>query len=394
MIINYFYKSDYGKFLPESRETCKHYCHNKFKKCDKYYKTISSMKENMISQCPYGYSSINYNNVVLTSMVTNKSDSKKIKRRIKYCEYNEDIELIDIEKSIYSLNYFANLIGLYNDNKPLIHDLGNAINYLLNIINFADKQICNIDELRKYYLNISSNISLLRDYSQYVVLYNTEINYETLVSDYIITLRLLQNTAKDYCKIAENYKDIYILDEDKDDSNRSFFEGFSLIRTLIEYNEKIINVNNINKTSILLKPHKMMKKLSRLLAYKADKNNIKIIFIKQQDVEIYNTPDLYIVFFTLLDNAIKYCIPNSSVIISFDYVNGINIIEISNPFEGFFEANDIESIGTRGFKGKNSNNGNGLGLYLVNEIISISSSKIEYNPSGNIWKVKISLFSF
>lgn len=373
--------------MPSNRETCKKYYNDPHKKCRKFYANLK-MFNNIIIQCPYGFTTLKIANTILTSTVTSNSNLKKIVTRNKYSNYKDDLEplnLNELKEKLKSYNQF------YNQNiltKSLIHDIGNAMNYLLAIKNSVSNKIEGFELLSEHYRDLSEKISDLRKKTTHNF-FELQIDYkeqhDSIEKD-ITTLRL---NAKSFADNGDFFKDKYLEHEDKDDINRSFYEGFSLILTLIEYYEKVNNPSIIIKNRVPLRPHKMFKKLSRLLEYRAKRENVKIVFMKNNDIEVMNSPDLFIVMFTLLDNAIKFSVPGSMIEICFENIDDTNIIEISNKYIGKNDPNLINNIYKKGVVGNNPKTGSGFGLFLVEQIINSTNCRIQINPTENQWNTRL-----
>jgi hypothetical protein len=391
MIFDIFYQEAADDFIPSKRFICNKFFNSSSKKCNKFFTKLNNMEDGEYI-CPYGYTCFKKFNMIFTGLITNKSNIKKIEKRNKYFKISENHSVMPIEMLDSKIDEHFDYKECYESVRPIIHDVGNAIHYLLQIKDNINQKIYDISNLNIYYNNVKSHIESIRTFSRYKNLFKYNENYKKITENLLEQQKQLSDDVKFFNDKVESLLHQYSFNNMDDKYTRSYFEGFSLLETLIRYNEKIQDVNLISSKVVPLKPHKMFKKLARLLGYKAYNNRVKIEFdIKKEDIYIKNTPDLFIMFFTLLDNAIKYSKRYTDVIIEFDVDENKNYITIYNEYTGCFNQEDIDKIGNKGFQGSNHKDGKGFGLYLVDQIKKSSNTIIDYSVDNNHWCVNMVL---
>ena len=390
MKYNYININSYSTYKIKERKVCCSYFDNEYKKCKLYYNKILLSNE-IHTVCPYGYSTLKFGNVILTSLITSKCNIDKIRRSLKYKKIKDDLESIDETWVTQNIKIFNEILIRNSLYKPLIHDLGNALNYLLTIKPCIDNENSQLQLTATYYNHLSVSLAELRNYSGIEKKFSLLEDYSSILQKYDHDYKNLYNYAKEYSEIAENIKDYYLEEYERDDTTRSYLEGFSLVKTLIEYNSKRYDPSNVDTFNVSLKPHKMLKKLSRLLAYRAETDNINIVFAKQNDIDVYNSPDIYIALFTLLDNAIKYSKPDSVISIELDSDLSCSTIKIKNIFDNMSDDLDTSKLGQKGYTANKKKSGSGLGLFLVKSIIERTKCSINYDIQKKEWVTLIKI---
>lgn len=166
----------------------------------------------------------------------------------------------------------------------------------------------------------------------------------------------------------------------KDIEIKNIVDGFELINTRLDYHDRLLlSPKVLSPILSIIKPCSIGKKISKLLEYKALPKNIKIVShgVPYQSV-INDSKSVYVLFFVLIENAIKYSPINSKINITYqDKPNNSSYVEIINECTELTQE-DIDHIFEKGYRGKNSMSvsGNGLGMEVVKKISDIC--KIEY----------------
>src|SRR5690606_39205832 len=126
-----------------------------------------------------------------------------------------------------------------------------------------------------------------------------------------------------------------------------------LFNTLIEYHEK---VERVRKDSSIRKiqPSKMLIKLYRMFQYKIRKRDIEFKGNFNGTKTYSNMSDIYIAFFSLIENATKYALPKTTIDIDVSDINSketmITIINECKPLSSY----DLDHIIEFGYTGENS----------------------------------------
>lgn len=122
-----------------------------------------------------------------------------------------------------------------------------------------------------------------------------------------------------------------------------------------------------------IKLHPLLEKLRIMMSYKARNKNINIQLSSSNDY-IEGFDYLYLAFFILLDNSIKYSPENRNVNVYFNQKDSNTITVIVENSGPKVENSEKDKIIMRGYRGIHSSSyiGNGIGLSIFNEICNKS----------------------
>ena len=111
---------------------------------------------------------------------------------------------------------------------------------------------------------------------------------------------------------------------------------------------------------------------------KAKRDNIELIYDEPMDIMPINADPnrLRQVFFNVLDNAIKYSSKGSSISVSAVSSGGTVRVIIEDTGVGI-SAIDLESVKKKFFKANQQVRGSGIGLAIVDEIISLHGGEVD-----------------
>ena len=288
--------------------------------CDertKYYKSIlEENKTHKIYTCPYGYSSIlTEHNLYTGLLIKGYSDLMKIKKRERYDQnYVQDYTIYVEEDIIEIIRKYEKTKFNYEIYKSTLHDIKRASSCAMEIVNAIKES-------------------------------NSDFSNDELII-----------LIKDICDSVE------------------------LINTRLDYHDRLVlSENNFFSAANNIKPCSIGKKISKLLDYKAKAKNIKIESCGLPVKQVKNdSKSIYVLFFVLIENAIKYSPVNSKIIIEYaDLDNDKSFVKIKNQCENL-EIDEVDKIFVKGFRGSNSEGipGNGLGMEVVKKIFNMC--KIEY----------------
>lgn len=368
---------------PKNYETsfCQKAIKKECPKCMNFYKNLESLDPKQVTRkiCPFGYTTIIFNNHFITSLIDSEKSLIRIRRR--------DIYNNKLSKTNYSLDDYSllsneqqktieKLIVLYDEYetiKPLLHDISNSISSFLD---FEWKHNCTLtNNLLEGYKEINCKLIDLKSYkTRYLIIMNSSTNYDEIHKEFIVKIDSFKKKINYLYNESELFKDIT-------DEEASFLSGFGLYNTLINYYSRISNQNSMDTTTNVHKPHKMLKKLQRMLSYKANKRQVNIEFTQQSNLNsktINNISDIYIAFFSIMENAIKYAINNTTISIDIIDLENTVHVKISNKSE-HIDIEEINNLTKLGYVGKNSIGkltSSGYGCYLADQIFK--KAKINY----------------
>lgn len=147
---------------------------------------------------------------------------------------------------------------------------------------------------------------------------------------------------------------------------------YSMVENLLDFSrlqnadirltkEKLDLVAEISEVAIMFEP-------------RCRQNNISLVFDEPEDIiPVYGDKSrLRQVMVNLLDNSIKYTAQGGHIEITMDYdrKNGIVQVSVKDNGKGIHKE-DIEKVTQKFYKGKGAKRGSGIGLALVQEIISL-----------------------
>lgn len=346
-------------------------------KCRKFYQTIKDEKQGGAFLCPFGfvcYKSKDYKYFILTSIVCDKSDIKKIHYRDKIHKEKSDVKVLSkaLFESFDRYNKHCHLVSIGNN---ICHDLNNALNYLIVLAESLDDS--SDDNIKQIYNQITQSISRIQDDSTFdSFVFGNEYDANSQLQNF----RIFSEELEQYYKVAETK--LKNIDPDSDQNKYCVYAGISLLRTLLRRNLMMLgddfNFFGVKKAFSL---HKMVKKIILLLKYKASNKDVRFPhFIgSPQHRVVGQSDDVFTAIFTLIDNAIKYSCPNDDVFITFDENDGSLSLSIANS-SNYLSSYDIEHIHDKFYRGSNkSTKGQGLGLYMVKLICE--NNNIEYCAS-------------
>lgn len=263
----------------------------------------------------------------------------------------------------------------------------NAIYTSLNIVGQTD--------LTKLVPNLKRYRQDPKQFTQYslsqivkIVEETEKIEYETQIRR--MTIHDIKNAIKHFIDLVEDVK----RDEDvkkiakSNDKIFSSVEGYSLIQYRLAYHDKLLNSRDNIAEEGYINFHKAIKKLSKMLMYRGIKKGVEIDFQGYWRRSFLANNDLYIMYFILIENALKFALENTRVIIGFSYTEEHELkVTITNECY-HIEIEDLDKIFEPGYRCKsvvNTSVGSGLGLAVAKKIADASNVKIDcrYNKHNS-----------
>lgn len=254
---------------------------------------------------------------------------------------------------IYNGNIFTSIITNDNINKQTLSNFGNDIK---NQIRFSKEQA--------------------------LELIKSTVERDEKLERYRETVHDLRNMASYFNAMIDEYledKEVELLSS-KELSLISLYELINF-RLDILYG-KVDLTSTIEKEQKL---HPIVLKMIHLLKYKARAKGINIDLSKKQDNYFNITKSLYLAIFILLENAIKYAIPNTTININFIESDKFSKIVIKNQTKQMNEK-DGNILLQKGIRGSNADSlGSGIGLAFANELLENMGAnlKIELSKKTN-----------
>lgn len=342
------------------------FCTNRFvssAKCYNFY--IKNIQNNFegLTRCPYGYACYFYKNIVLSSIVDEKNcDLKCILSRVGYMRrqlnINQKVKILSVqqlEKLLLDTKQ-QNELDAYRDT---FHDLNNNNRSLKDLVEkitpfFNENLILHLNKL--FDIFEQHNVNLLQ------------------VNDFLSKLRIYKEEIKRIDEIKNEILKDKILQDSKFYDLKSNFE---FIDYRIRYLKRIVNSDYNHHLETFKKDlsvHKIIKKLVYAFESTLRKKDQKIELNVDNYGESYNIiayDDIYLGFFILLENAVKYSSLGSkiNVYISRNTEHYVEVI-IENDSE-YISNTDL--LTKRGTQGDNYKDGSGLGLSIAEDIFAASN---------------------
>ena len=346
-----------GKPVFENR-----FCTNKYligKKCKKFYISELAKKVEHISVCPYGYSCVFGTKYVVSGIIDEKyCNLKLIESRLNFNKRiygkNVKIEMLSLE-DLEEIKNEVSENSILEEYKSTFHDLNNNHRYLLDNYNVLN------DELKKIYI---SNVQSLS---------NIYLKHKEKIKNAILSSDKFNIYSSEIDEIDYINKQLLEIVDNDNKSVLDFKSSLEFNDFRIRYLHRIITSSQATDDSRYLKDisiHKILTKLKYVFLIPSKKKNQTINMNLSYDTEVIKVyDDIYVGFFILFENAIKYA-PFSSIIDVY-YYNNENKIEIS--FENYSDyVGDISRLLERGMQGDNHKDGNGLGLTIAYDIFEKS----------------------
>lgn len=361
-------KNEIGLFLSDKPEFTDVFCKNKYKtgnKCKKYYENEISKKMIHISVCPYGYACVFGPKYIYSSIIDDEhSNLNLIKKRFNYNRRahgdETQLKILKSKELDELLNEIQNGSD-FEEYKSTFHDLNNNHRYLLDNYNVLDddlKQIYQIDvlSLSNIYLNhkkkLENAISTMEKYDIYL----SEINDIDEINK-----RLLERINSDNKNVLD------------------FKSSLEFNDFRIRYLRRITNSTINDNDSMYLKDisiYKILTKLKYAFSIPSKKKNQAIKLNQSNDYSVLKVyDDIYVAFFILFENAVKYAPFNSIIDVKY-FFNNNDKIEI--VFENYSDnVGNTSKLLERGIQGDNHKEGNGLGLAIAFEIFKKSGFNLD-----------------
>lgn len=291
-----------------------------------------------------------------------KEDNKKCYKFYENIEDNESIKKIFI--CPYGLCAFKTENNIYT---------------CLNIEGKAD--------LTKLVPNLKRYKQNPKQFTQYTVsqIAKTIEEYEKLIYETQvrrITIHDIKNATKHFIDLVDDVKsdEEVIRIAESNDKLFSSVEGYSLIQYRLAYHDKLLNYQVENVDMAYINFHQALKKLSKILMYRGIKKGVNIQFHGFWKTSFQANKDLYIMYFILLENALKYAIENTDVDVDFAKTEEHElVVSISNQCY-YIDEDEITNIFISGFRGQSAiktTKGSGLGLGIAKKIADVSNVEIE-----------------
>lgn len=254
----------------------------------------------------------------------------------------------------------------------------NAIYTCINILDKAD--------LTKLVPNMSRYKQNPKQFTQYslsqvlkIVDAFEKINHETQVRR--VTIHDIKNATKHFMDLVEDVKgDENVMKiAESNDKLYSAVEGYSLIQYRLAYHDKLLNYEDNSIDIAYINFHQAIKKLSMILMYRGRKKGVFIEFQGQLKRSFNANKDLYLMYFILIENALKFALENTKVKISFDITEEQELkIGIRNVCY-HIETEEQDKLFMSGYRGESAvktSKGSGLGLTLAKKIADASNVEV------------------
>ena len=198
------------------------------------------------------------------------------------------------------------------------------------------------------------------------------------------SLGLVMNSAQSIVDLApgENFETKL---ENADHEARNLFLSASLLNDQLALVDIIVNPERISygrkrRTAI----YKLFHKIGRLFIDKAAKRHIEINIAGSSYYQVYAYESIQFLPLILIDNAVKYSLEGKKVFIQIDDNKRTNAVDVTvSSYGPIVQPKYADHIFDKYFRGDNasffSSQGNGLGLFLAQEIAGAHGFIIVYS---------------
>jgi len=198
-------------------------------------------------------------------------------------------------------------------------------------------------------------------------------NYRTLIRENIHEIRginsALYNTAYELDSKLQNYN---FDTRDAESLSKSVVRWSELLRGRIDFMDFIANPEAINTSKTEISVYKKFDKVQRCFRVTANRSDISLSMQGSSSATVFGPPIFDIVPYLLLDNAVKYSPPKSSIkVVCND--SPTNIFCKVSSIGPAINTDEIDSIFELSVRGRNAvlsgKGGSGLGLPVLSRIV-------------------------
>ncbi len=302
------------------------------KKCKQHYEQMEKAQEG-IYECPYGFLtcvfSICDDDYIFTCLkITDKYDKKKLNPKIKneYGNYRE-ISKAQLDKYIEAYKDFYDNQRKYEEYRAFVEDI--------------------FHDIRKF---------------------NRDIKYKN-------------NKIYRISQQGKKYKDL--LEASKNIQAMCWFMSIRLNNHDFTYNMELLEKDVKSTYNI----HKIVYKVKECIKEKAKEKDVKIKLNSEQDIRDIKAYDcIELLPYLLLDNAIKYSVNDSEIIVEIEEKAGKQHVHIES-LGPISEKEEQKKLFEQSFRGKYSKKlapGMGIGLYTAKGICDLNGIEIKIESNEKV----------
>lgn len=227
------------------------------------------------------------------------------------------------------------------------------------------------DELKKMTIYSEEEINNFVDYS-----FNRDYELER----YKEAIHDIRNTSTYFSLMVEEFRNNKGQQKLTNDEE-SLISLYELINFRLDVlDEDVVSTQLEEKYQ---KFHPMIIKLTYMLSYKANSRNIRIKVSPNQSNYFNINNHLYLALFILIENSVKYALPNTTINIDFEETTNKTVIYIKNISNriNVKTPNDLLKKGIRGANSKSL--GSGIGLSFANELLEKNHAELDVKIENN-----------
>ena len=254
----------------------------------------------------------------------------------------------------------------------------NGIYTCLNIVGKTDLTKL-VPNLKRYKQNVKQFTQYSLSQISKIIDEYEKINYETQVRR--VTIHDIKNATKHFIDLVEDVRNDEEVKKIAESNDKLFssVEGYSLIQYRLAYHDKLLNYEGNMVERAYINFHQVIKKLSKLLMYRGIKKGVLIEFHGFWKRSFLANKDLYLMYYILIENALKFALENTRVDIDFLETAEKELkVQIRNDCYQI-EEEELENIFVSGYRCKSAiktSKGSGLGLTLAKKIADISNVQL------------------
>lgn len=373
---------------------------------------LNGLSKGEIRQCPYGFCGIRLTNSWLCGFTCNEiSDERKTVRIIR----DKSVEKLTKEQAslLHQIDCGFHEQEVYS---YFFHDITHTVGVLKTHIEQCKQFISDSPKIRGI---ITAYDGLLNVYKSYQEEKLPKCNLPqnwflnvSLYSDYYEAISKKNGQSKQYveklkaeCKKADGLIELtgYSPEEEQELNEsiklhelRSLSMMSGLFRYRIDYTRECLSLirgdEPKTKKFVPVNLYRALYKLVMFMKTPAKNRNLAGVYVEGQEIEVSTSEATYLGFYILLENAVKYALDQTKVLVFIECDETGTKVLLQNKSDPI-SSESMSRLEENGFSGENSINkeSHGFGLSIVKRIFSKAGAEVtySYNPKTSLFTVQV-----
>ena len=421
--MNHSIFSEFG--VLEARVTSRHFCQTRLsperqkKSLTKCLDFFAALPEGKWSECPFGFSALRCGFHCVCGCFSSAVPFRHSVRTRQKIIGPEDSELLTKDDSKTFIDILK--AEIYCESySGFVHDFSHSIGFLKTHLDSCRRFRIEGSHLNQIYILYDKLVAKFEEYNSSVI---TRPNLDELINSKLILSKIYdsyQRKIDHYRSLIDSLPSLFAEIERmvalaKDEINNlsigeldrhrlhSLLNMNGLFECRLEYANKIYAFNkspsenrsfSTSKSSYSI--YNMIQKLVYLLKTPAEQKQLRGLFLNGNSyLNPRTTKDVYLGFFILLENALKYAKKNTEVIVEVrDYEDRCDVRILNHS--DYISNTSMKQITKAGFTGENGRNkeSHGLGLAIAQRIFSEPETSLSFtfDQSSLCFEAKVSIY--